>query len=189
MAGIYVHIPFCQYRCSYCDFNTSTRFAHLIDAYTNAVCREVSSLREGLGRRLDVRTIYFGGGTPSMLPIQRVEAILSTIDREFSVSSDAEISFESNPGTVDAKYLRSLVSLGVNRLCVGVQSSHKQDLKVLGRKHSFEDARSTLRWGKVAGFESINVDLIYGIPFQSLSRWREILKRVTESNPDHISLF
>ena len=133
--SLYVHIPFCRHRCGYCDFNTYAGLDSLVPDYVNAVCAEMSYLHSRLEVVLPVHTVFLGGGTPSLLPAGEVEKILATIHACFDLDSDAEITLEANPGTVSVDYLRSLRSLGVNRLSLGMQSASPEELRLLERQH------------------------------------------------------
>jgi len=186
--AIYVHVPFCQARCSYCDFNTYAGLVHLIPDYTAAVRRElhISSSRWGA---LQVATVYFGGGTPSLLPASEIGAMLETIASAFNLTPDAEITLEANPGTITAPYLHSLHKLGVNRLSLGVQSAQDSELKLLGRIHTWATAVAAIQNIRTAGFDNLSLDLIFGLPEQSLDQWQHTLERVLVYQPEHLSLY
>jgi len=187
--SLYLHIPFCQHRCAYCDFNTYAGLEELIPAYIQALSNEIEILSSNLGFRLDVHTIFFGGGTPSLLPCSDVERLLSTLDRCFSLSSNIEISLEMNPGTVSLDYLRDLYALGINRLSLGMQSSDTWELRLLERQHDFGDVIRAVYWARQAGFNNLNLDLIFGLPGQLLDSWRQNLSRAVDLHPDHVSLY
>ncbi|MBE9472648.1 MAG: radical SAM protein, partial [Chloroflexi bacterium] len=159
-------------RCAYCDFNTYAGLEELVPDYVAAVCREVEAAGERWGR-LTVPTIYFGGGTPSLLPLDLLAELLHVSRLTFRVSDSAEISLEANPGTVTPGYLRGLRELGVNRLSLGVQSAHDDELRLLGRIHSWTQAVEAVGWAREAKFANLNLDLIFGLPAQTLARWRE----------------
>jgi oxygen-independent coproporphyrinogen-3 oxidase len=165
----------------------------MIPAYAAAVCREIelaaqSASRAGLGP-VQADSVYFGGGTPSLLPVRQVEAIVETLRRNLLVIPTAEITIEANPGTVDIDRLSGLRALGVNRLSFGVQSAQADDLRLLDRLHSFDQAVQAVAWARQVGFENINLDLIYGIMGQSLTSWRDSLHHALELNPEHLSLY
>ena len=192
-AGIYAHIPFCQVRCSYCDFSTYAGLEGLIPAYTEALRREIDVVgggaqAAGLGR-VEADSIFLGGGTPSLIPVGQVRAILDSLREAFEVRADAEISLEANPGTVDAQQLAALRALGVNRLSFGVQSAQADELRLLDRLHTFAQAAEAVAWARRAGFENLNLDLIYGIMGQTLAGWQDTLRRALDLNPEHLSLY
>ena len=136
--ALYVHFPFCSQRCTYCDFNTYVGLRELIPAYTEALCREIGTAGERWNA-LGVSTIYLGGGTPSLIPLDLLDGLFDAVHGAFHVSSQPEITIEANPGTVTPAYLRGLRSLGINRLSLGVQSTHEDDLQTLGRIHTWRD--------------------------------------------------
>jgi oxygen-independent coproporphyrinogen-3 oxidase len=187
-AALYVHIPFCRARCAYCDFNTYAGLDDLIPAYVAAVCREIEGTGERWGR-LAVPTVFFGGGTPSLLPLDLVEKLFRVSRLTFDVSRDVEITLEANPGTVTPAYLRGLRALGVNRLSLGVQSAHAEELRLLGRIHTWAQAVESVAWAREAGFENLNLDLIFGLPAQTPARWRETLEAALALEPEHLSLY
>jgi len=200
--GLYIHIPFCRFKCSYCDFNAYAGMRSLYESYTHALKSQISNLQSPMSdlklQTSDLRpptselvagTIYFGGGTPSLLPLPLLAEILAACRHAFSVPHDAEISLEANPGTVDAAYLNRLRALGVNRLSLGVQSSHQAELDFLKRGHSFQDAIEAVHLARAAGFDNLNIDLIYGIPRQTMGMWQETVDRTLELAPDHISMY
>lgn len=186
--GVYVHIPFCQRKCSYCDFNAYAGMRSLYEPYTRAVAREISN-PPALISGARAETIYFGGGTPSLLPLPMLAEILAACRAPFDVPPEAEITLEANPGTVDAQYLDGLRKLGVNRLSLGVQSAHQSELDFFKRGHSFADAVESVRLARAAGLHNLNVDLIYGIPRQTMAMWQETVTRALELAPDHVSMY
>ncbi len=186
--ALYVHVPFCRMRCAYCDFNTYAGLEELMPDYVAAVCREVEAAGERWGR-LTVPTIYFGGGTPSLLPLDLLAELLHVSRLTFRVSDSAEISLEANPGTVTPGYLRGLRELGVNRLSLGVQSAHDDELRLLGRIHTWTQAVEAVGWAREARFANLNLDLIFGLPAQTLARWRETLEAALLLSPEHLSLY
>jgi oxygen-independent coproporphyrinogen III oxidase len=187
--SIYLHIPFCVHRCAYCDFNTYAGIQDLIPSYVNALCREIEQSVENAGERLPVHTIYFGGGTPSLLPVEAVERIFSALQRAFDLQLDLEVTLEANPGTVSLSYWRDLHSLGVNRLSLGMQSGNHEQLRLLERQHGLFDVLQAVDWSRQAGFENLNLDLIFGIPYQTLEIWQQTLERALSLHPDHLSLY
>jgi len=186
-AALYLHVPFCSARCAYCDFDTFAGLETLIPAYARALVREIRAAGErGL---IDVSTVYIGGGTPSLLPLQVVADLVDALQNAFDLTACLEFSFEANPGTVSAEYLRGLRELGVDRLSLGVQSADERELERLGRIHSWRDAAQAVAWSREAGFENLSLDLLFGVPAQSLSGWETTLERVLRLRPEHLSLY
>lgn len=182
--ALYLHIPFCRARCSYCGFNTYAGLEARIPDYVDALCREIQSAPFLRGR-----TVYFGGGTPSLLPLEALERVLASLRSHFVLPDSAEITLEANPGTVDRAYLRGLRSLGVNRLSLGVQSTHPEELRRMRRLHTWEEAVEAVRMAREAGFENLNLDLIYGLPGQTMARWQRSLESALRLEPEHLSLY
>ncbi len=187
--SLYLHIPFCRHRCAYCDFNTYAGLDTLIPAYTRALCAEISWLSKAAAERLPLHTIFLGGGTPSLLPVAALEAILHAAEDHFFWQADIEITLEANPGTLSPDYLRAIRSLGINRLSLGMQSSHPEELHFLEREHDFVDVIEAVKWARLAGFDNLSLDLIYGLPGQSLISWETSLKRALDLHPEHLSLY
>lgn len=186
-AGIYIHIPFCKSRCSYCDFATDIyRDNDSVERYSGALIREISSTRF---KNIFVDTIYFGGGTPSLLTAEQLHKITECIRSEFDISPTVEFTLEMNPATVSPEKLEGFLSIGVNRASFGVQTFDDRALKVLARGHDAKDARETLSMLREAGFENISFDLIAGLPNQSLENWSENLDEAIALNPEHLSLY
>lgn len=182
--ALYIHIPFCRSRCTYCAFNTYAGLKGLIPAYAEALCTEIRAAPS-----VPAHTIYFGGGTPSLLPPHTLARILHCLRDHFPLPPDAEVTLEANPGTVDRAYLRAARELGVNRLSLGVQSVHPDELRLLGRRHTWEEAVAAVEAARAAGLENVNLDLIYGLPGQALSGWQETLEAALSLEPDHLSLY
>lgn len=187
--SIYLHIPFCTHRCGYCDFNTYAGLEDLIPAYVEALCREARIIRENLSHPLDVHTIFFGGGTPSLLSVSSIEKILDTLVQRFSLCTKPEITLEANPGTVSEAYLRDLFTIGVNRLSLGMQSAQPTELHFLERQHNFPDVIHAVHWARKAGFDNLNLDLIFGLPGQNLNTWKNNLTQALRLSPEHLSLY
>jgi len=187
--SVYIHIPFCTHRCGYCDFNTYAGLEEFLPSYAQAVCQEILVLSTGDNQRLPIGTIYFGGGTPSLLTAADLEMILSCLDNYFLVMKSIEISLEANPGTVTKTYLNQLNSLGVNRLSLGMQSSNDDELALLERQHSYMDVLNAVEWSRAAGINNLNLDLIYGLPFQGLKPWMDNVEAALCLNPEHLSLY
>ena len=162
--SLYLHIPFCRKRCSYCDFNTCAGFEHLIPQYLHALKIEIQQVAEVAAQILPVHTIYFGGGTPSLLTSAQVADMLETIHERFAVLENTEITLEANPGTVSLDHLQGLRAAGVNRLSFGMQSADQNELILLGRLHDTLGVIEAVKWARQAGFENLSLDLIYGLP-------------------------
>jgi oxygen-independent coproporphyrinogen-3 oxidase len=186
--SLYLHIPFCSLKCAYCDFNSYAGLDELVEPYCDALITEISLWEKVVGART-VPTVFFGGGTPSLLPLVLTGRILSALRESFTLDGDAEVSLEANPGTIDLDYLRGLRDAGINRISFGVQSFHDDELAALDRIHSAEEAVRCYRWAREAGFERINLDLIYGLSEQPMDRWQATLERAIELSPGHLSLY
>ncbi|MCH7664216.1 MAG: radical SAM family heme chaperone HemW, partial [Chloroflexi bacterium] len=186
---MYLHIPFCKHRCGYCDFNAYAGMDDLIPAYASALQAEIRAFAAGSDRRIPIHTIYFGGGTPSLMPAENIAAILESIEQHFEVLADAEITLEANPGTVDLNYFRDIYQSGVNRISMGVQSANPEELRLLERQHGYADAIQAVKYARLAGFDNLSVDLIFGLPYQKLSTWQHSLELALALNPEHISLY
>jgi putative oxygen-independent coproporphyrinogen III oxidase len=187
--SLYLHIPFCRKRCSYCDFNTCAGFEQHIPAYLSALATEIDKVAAASLTRLPVHTVYFGGGTPSLLLTAQVEAVLQTINTRFDVQDGAEITLEANPGTVSLGQLRDLRAAGVNRLSFGMQSAHADELLLLERLHDHVGVIEAVKWARQAGFDNLSLDLIYGLPGQTLERWQFSLEMAVQLAPEHLSLY
>ena len=187
--SLYIHFPFCKHRCAYCDFNTYAGQESKIPAYVDALCREIRWVGSSSGEKLPVHTIFFGGGTPSLLDPRQVESILTACQEEFSIQTGVEISMEANPGTVSLEALTAMRAIGVNRLSFGMQSAHPDDLRLLERQHDTYDVINAITWARQAGFDSLSLDLIFGLPFQTLDRWQDTLETAVGLDPDHLSLY
>lgn len=187
--ALYFHIPFCRHRCAYCDFNTYAGQDELIPAYVDALCREIEIVGQAAPENIEASTIFFGGGTPSLLSVSHFSSIFETIKQNFNLRTNAEISLEANPGTLTERYLEGLYALGFNRLSLGVQSAHPDELRMLERNHSYGDVVSAALAARKAGFDNLSFDLIYGLPEQRLDRWQATLKLILGLRPDHLSLY
>ncbi len=186
-AGIYLHIPFCKSRCSYCDFATDVyRSGDAVERYVAALCREIENFE---GDTPEADTIYFGGGTPSLLSPRQVENILDSVRRKFPLASEIELTMEMNPATVTPGSLAGYRSLGVNRASFGVQTFNDTDLRRLARGHTAEDALRTFEMLRGASFSNISLDLITGLPGQTVADWEENLARALALGPEHLSLY
>jgi len=187
-AGIYIHIPFCRSRCSYCDFATGMYNADLAARYVRALVREIESWRV-VERPKTVDTIYFGGGTPSLLSPRQLETLLIAVHQRFTVAANAEVTMEINPGTMTPETLSAFRSLGVNRASFGVQTFDDDELARLGRSHSAEDARQTFDCLRAAGFRNVSFDLIAGLPGQTMGGWCRNLDEAFALRPEHLSFY
>ncbi len=193
MSGIYIHIPFCRQACHYCNFHFSVSGRNR-NAFREALLREIE-MQKGYFHEHDpypnktLTSIYFGGGTPSVLSTKSLDAILNKISQHFSLSSDAEITIEANPDDLNLKKLQELKAMGINRLSIGIQSFHTSDLVYMNRIHSPEQAYESIINSKKAGFSNITIDLIYGTPGLSDMLWKENLKRALEFEIPHISAY
>jgi len=187
-AGIYIHIPFCKSRCSYCDFATDVfKNAETVERYVNALCLEITNYELRTANSID--TIYFGGGTPSLLSPKQLEKILETIYKKFSVESEIELTMEMNPATMTLETVKEYRNLGVNRASFGAQTFDDTELKRLGRKHTAQDVRETIELLRNADFTNISFDLIAGLPRQTLKDWERNLTEALKLNPEHLSLY
>lgn len=187
MAGIYVHIPFCKQRCTYCDFYTEVA-PPFIPKLIKSIVKEVEIRKDYLNDST-INTIYFGGGTPSVLNKKQFSDIFNSILSAFSVNKDAEITFEANPDDLTSKFLDSIKSLPFNRLSIGIQSFDDEDLKRINRRHTSEQAIQAIRNAQKVGFSNISIDLIYGLPFQTLKKWEKQIDRALSLNIQHISAY
>ncbi|MDE2823386.1 MAG: coproporphyrinogen-III oxidase family protein, partial [Chloroflexota bacterium] len=177
--ALYVHIPFCETKCPYCDFNTYAKIESLIPDYVAALRTEIG-LWGGLLDSPPVRTVFFGGGTPSYLPSNDISSLMATISRSFALQDDAEITLEANPGDFTPDKLRHFLDAGINRLSIGVQSFDDGLLTLLGRRHTASDAVDAYRMAHGAGFDNVSIDLMYGLPHQTVDHWQKTLARTAE---------
>jgi len=187
--SIYLHIPFCLHRCGYFDFNTYAGLEDRIPDYVQALCREIRLGTQQASERLPVHTVFFGGGTPSLLPAAEVERILQAIDEGVYLLPETEITLEANPGSLSLSYLKDLHQLGINRISLGVQSAHPGELRLLERRHDYPDVVRSVAWARQAGFDNLNLDLIFGLPHQALDSWQNTLRLAAGLVPEHFSLY
>jgi oxygen-independent coproporphyrinogen-3 oxidase len=197
--SLYIHIPFCQAKCHYCDFNSYAGLLGWREPYIEALLREIAwagglARRSGMaGRPVDrpwpCRTIFFGGGTPSLLTAGQVRQVLAAAQRAFAVQADAEVTLEANPGTLAEAHLAALRAAGVNRLSMGAQSFDAGLLRWMGRIHSPEEIESAFHLARRVGFDNINLDFIFGLPNQRMEQWEATLDRALALAPDHLSLY
>ncbi|GLV57811.1 coproporphyrinogen III oxidase [Dictyobacter sp. S3.2.2.5] len=192
-ASLYLHIPFCHTRCHYCDFNTFAGRLPLREPYVRALLQEIemagNMARHEDGRQRRSRTIFLGGGTPSLLTVDQITRLLQACFQSFAVDDNAEITMEANPGTLDQEQLIGIRKAGINRLSMGAQSFDAQLLKTLGRIHTPEEIVQAVQHARTAGFTSINIDFMFGLPGQTMQHWQETLKRALELRPEHLSLY
>jgi oxygen-independent coproporphyrinogen-3 oxidase len=188
MAGIYIHIPFCVRKCKYCDFYSVAGAEKRLPFFIQSVLDEIqlSSQEFSPGK---IRTFYFGGGTPSLLSARDIATILDGIDKQFELDADAEISLEANPGTIPVEHLKGFRAAGINRLSIGAQSFQPDELELLGRIHTVEDIARTMGGARAAGFDNLGLDLIFGLPGQTLEDWQISIHRALKLEPDHISAY
>lgn len=187
MAGIYLHIPFCKKACHYCDFHFSTT-TDSFDEMVNAICREIKLRKTYLNSEI-IKTIYFGGGTPSLLNSSQLNRLLNVIKEEFEIAADAEITLEANPDDLQKETLQMLKEEGVNRLSIGIQSFREADLVLMNRAHNSKQAMQSVKDAKDAGFTNITIDLIYGLPNLSTDDWKKNLEIAMNLNVDHLSCY
>ena len=186
--GLYIHVPFCLKKCLYCDFCSFPAYSdEMMDAYVKRLVFDIEAHSKGFNGTVD--TIYFGGGTPTLLKERHFDSILEAIHKNYAVDSSAEISCECNPATVDEKYLKSIRNGGINRLSIGLQSANDNELCALGRAHSFADFQKTYDDARAAGFDNLSVDLMYGIPEQTVASFERTLAKVCELAPEHVSAY
>ena len=187
--GIYIHIPFCRSKCQYCDFySLTTKDDKILDSYIDALTAHIKEAG-ALAPNYKVDTIYFGGGTPSFFGADGMATLLTAIRRHFDVVSDAEITFEANPDSVSPKLLRRLRAEGFNRVSLGIQTDNDEVLQKLGRPHNYAQAVTAVERIRKAGFRNLSLDLMYGLPGQTLESWEKTLRNVMTLNPDHISCY
>ena len=187
MAGIYIHIPFCRKRCHYCDFFKSTDLsqkARLLEGLKNELQSRAPELVSE-----EINTIYFGGGTPSVLLIDELKDLLNIIYQNYQVAGNAEITLEANPDDLSQAILSALKQTGFNRLSMGVQSFSEADLKLMNRRHGVMQAVQSVKWAKKAGFSNISIDLIYGLPNQTIEEWERNVRIAVELDVQHVSAY
>ena len=183
---LYIHIPFCVKKCIYCDFFSVPYNESSIHSYVEALCKELSLKKDLAGL---LKTVYFGGGTPTLLPAECFRQLFACLKNNYRFSPEIEITVEANPGTIDAEKIHALLSLGVNRLSVGVQSLNDRELATLGRIHSSDEALSSIESIRKTGLKNFSIDLMYGIPGQTMESWQKSLTKAVELSPSHISAY
>jgi len=186
--GLYIHVPFCATKCPYCDFNTYQGIESLLEPYLEALTTEIQLWGRVLSNPT-VNTVFLGGGTPSYLPEHHLPRIFEVINSSFVLREDAEITVEANPDDLNQSNCTAWLRLGINRLSIGVQSLDDGMLKLLGRRHDSRQAINAVEAAQVAGFTNVNLDLMYGLPGQSMDQWQDTLQRVASLSPKHLSLY
>ena len=187
MAGIYIHIPFCKRRCIYCDFFSTTQ-SEKKSTYIHALCQELDMRKDYLEGE-DIETIYLGGGTPSQLTQKELEEIFSSLYNIYKVKEDAEITLEANPDDLTPEYIHMLRTLPINRISMGIQTFQEETLKLLHRRHTAQQAIEAVKHCREAGFQNISIDLMYGLPGETLETWKEDLQQAIALHPEHISAY
>lgn len=187
MAGIYIHIPFCKTKCIYCDFYSIITLK-FVDDYIDAIRKEVS-IRKAELKDCEIKTIYIGGGTPSLLTISQIKSVVDCLKSEFDLSSLEEFTIEANPEDISFSYVKGLIDFGVNRISIGIQSFDDGDLKLINRRHNSSKAIEAVNIIKQAGITNISIDLIYGLPGQTIGKWIENLKTAVSLDVKHISAY
>lgn len=188
VAGIYIHIPFCKQQCTYCDFHFSTTFEEYRIEMINTICEELIQRKEYLQNQ-QVETIYFGGGTPSLLTEEEIKGIMKVIHIQFSVIENPEVTLEANPDDISSEALIGWKRQGINRLSIGIQSFKSEDLEWMNRAHTVDESLSCIRLAKEAGFDQLTVDLMYGLPDLSISDWEAHIDRVIKMDVGHVSAY
>ncbi len=186
--GIYLHIPYCLHKCGYCDFNSHPENREESEVYVPALLSEIDYYAPRLAGKM-VSTVFFGGGTPTLLPPASLDIILGSVKNHFNLSSDCEITIEANPATVERETLEQIRSSGFNRISIGVQSFDAEELKLLERVHNEEEIHTTIGRARLAGFDNLSLDLMFGLPGQSPVKWKSHLRQALEKKPDHISAY
>ena len=188
---IYIHIPFCVKKCAYCDFLSGPQDKETIERYVSRLLKEIQvhASKQKFTLDYEVITIFLGGGTPSVLEANQIQRIFEMLKNSFKISKDAEITIEANPGTVTVEKLEAYKKCGINRISFGLQSTNNEELKLLGRIHTYEEFLESYQLARACGFENINVDLISAIPKQTVASWEETLSTVIALNPEHISAY
>ena len=189
-SGIYPHIPFCRKKCLYCDFYSEPcDDARLRAEYTKALIGEINYYGQKYSKNLKADTIFFGGGTPSLMEPELIDSIIKALKGAFSITEDAEITMECNPATLDNEKLRGYKAAGVNRLSIGSQSFDEEVLSGLGRIHSAKDIEATVKAAREAGFDNISLDLMFAVPKQTMAKWKDSLEKTLSLKPEHLSFY
>lgn len=186
--GIYIHIPFCIKKCKYCDFLSFASDDETMERYVESLCLEIRTFFEK-NKNYQVKSIYLGGGTPSILKPELTKKVMDTLRDVAVIDEDAEISTEANPGTLDMDKLTTYKKCGINRLSIGLQSTQEKELAYLGRIHTYEEFLDSYQMARKAGFDNINIDLMSAVPYQTLDSWKKTLERILDLEPEHISAY
>lgn len=186
--SIYVHVPFCESKCYYCDFNSYAGYMNYVDLYFECLNKEIKKFKDKLSANT-IKTIFIGGGTPTYVDASNIYNMFVSLRDNFDIAKDAEITIEANPGTLDYEKLSIYKEAGINRLSIGLQSTDDYILKKIGRIHTYKDFLDNFDIARKVGFDNLNVDLMFGIPFQNLDSWGKSLKDVVDLNPEHISTY
>lgn len=186
--GVYIHVPFCKAKCSYCDFNSYSGKENMVKLYFDALKKEIALSAEAL-KGLSIKSVFIGGGTPSLVETEFIYEVLKELDKITSIDSEAEISIETNPGTLTYDKLYAYKNMGINRLSIGLQAADDELLLKLGRIHSTKEFYNNYELSLKAGFDNINVDLIFGIPGQTIENWTNTLNLCLRINPSHLSCY
>lgn len=187
--SLYIHIPFCVQKCGYCDFLSAPADEKARDRYVQALLMEIECYQGTETADRKIKTLYIGGGTPSILSVNQLDCIIQKIKCTFNFCDDIEASMEMNPGTASKEKCRALYQMGINRLSIGLQSTNDMELKTLGRIHSYEDFLNTYTWCREAGFQNINVDLMAALPYQTVESYTTGLRKIIHLAPEHISAY
>lgn len=186
--NLYLHFPFCQQKCFYCDFFSLSNQEYLIDEYCQSLIKEIKLYRKKLGN-YPIESIYFGGGTPSLVDPKNLARILDSIRENFQVNDKTEITIETNPDSLSKKKLKNYLDMGINRLSIGIQAWQNDLLKLIGRTYKIEVLLQAYKWAREIGFQNINLDLIFALPTQTIEQWQETLEQVINLKPEHIACY
>lgn len=186
--NLYLHFPFCQQKCFYCDFVSLSNQEHLIGEYCEALVKEIELYTKKMGA-LSIETIYLGGGTPSIVDVENLSKVFAAIKNNFTLAPNAEITIEANPDSVTKEKLQTYINIGINRLSMGVQAWQNDLLKLIGRTYEIEVLEQAYQWAREAGFTNINLDLIFALPTQTKTQWQESLTKVIALQPEHIACY
>lgn len=188
--GLYIHVPFCIRKCLYCDFASVPLAQDVVELYLRGLYQEIDHYSQTLpAEQKQIASLFVGGGTPTCLKAKQLNGILEQVSQKFFLVPQAEITTEANPGTVTLSYLQELRAVGFNRISLGVQSTHPKLLQLIGRIHSFEQAKVAVQDARQAGFDNLNLDLIFGLPEQTLEQWQQSLEEILTLSPEHISCY
>ena len=188
MLGLYIHVPFCVQKCNYCDFNSFKIKGNDKKEYLNAIEKEMKLYSDEFKNK-QFDSVFFGGGTPSILNIEELKRLVGSVFENFNIKKTAEVSMECNPGTINKEKLIHMKELGINRLSIGLQAIQNHHLKYIGRIHSYEEFEKNYLEAKEVGFDNINIDLMYALPNHKKEEWKESLDKIISLNPSHISAY